>query len=85
MGQTSRTKLESTVMEDEVGHLLGLVDFGSRMQSYHKEEPHRNHCNNNYCLMYYSSDTRDILCFLITGNIPFLDSNCLSDLRADGG
>ena len=30
LGQTSRTKLESTVLDHEFGHILGLVDIGSR-------------------------------------------------------
>ena len=85
IGQPSRTKLESTVLEHEVGHILGLVDLGSAMQVNHKDVSHGNHCNNNNCLMYYSSDTRDILGVLITGNIPSFDSNCLADLRANGG
>ena len=85
IGQPSRYKLESTVMEHEIGHLLGLVDLGSAMQTNHKDSPHGNHCTNNNCLMYYSSDTHDIFGFLLSGNIPTYDANCLADLRANGG
>lgn len=85
IGQASRTKLEATVAEHEMGHLLGLVDIGSPMQTNHKDAAHGNHCNNSDCLMYYASETSDILGFLITGNIPSFDSNCLSDLHANGG
>lgn len=85
LGQASRTKLESTVLQHEVGHLLGLVDMGSPMQTPHKDPAHGNHCNNSHCLMYYASDTRDILGFLITGNIPPLDTQCRADLTANGG
>lgn len=84
-GQPSRTKLESTVMDHEIGHILGLVDIGSPMQTNHKDPSHSSHCNNSNCLMYYASDTRDILGFLITGNIPAFDANCMADLRANGG
>jgi hypothetical protein len=85
IGQASRTKLEATVLEHELAHLLGLVDIGSPMQTPHKDAANGNHCNNNNCLMYYASETTDILGFLVTGNIPSLDANCVNDLRANGG
>jgi len=85
IGQVSRFKLEATVLEHEIGHLLGLVDLGSPMQTNHKDGAHGNHCNNSNCLMYYTSDTRDILGILLTGNIPSLDANCRADLQANGG
>jgi len=85
IGQASRTKLVATVAEHEIGHLLGLVDTGSPMQTNHKDAAHGNHCNNSSCLMYYASETSDILGFLITGSIPSLDANCIADLHANGG
>ena len=84
-GQTSRLKLERTVIEHELSHLLGLVDLGSPLQSAHKDVAHGNHCTNNSCLMYYASETTDALGFLVTGNVPSLDAACLADLRANGG
>lgn len=83
--QASRTKLESTVLEHEFAHNLGLVDIGSPMQTNHKDAAHGSHCNNDECLMYYTSETTDILSVLITGNIPSLDVNCRADLTANGG
>ncbi len=85
IGQASRTKLESTVLEHEFAHILGLVDIGSTMQTNHKDATHGNHCNNSNCLMYYASETTDILGILITGSIPTLDANCKADLTANGG
>jgi hypothetical protein len=85
IGQANRTKLVATVAEHELGHLLGLVDLGSAMQTGHKDIPHGNHCTNTSCLMYYASETTDIFGFLITGNIPALDVNCRADLTANGG
>jgi hypothetical protein len=85
IGQASRTKLVATVAEHELGHLLGLVDIGSPMQTNHKDAAHGNHCSNTNCLMYYASETSDILGFLITGNIPSFDANCVADLHANGG
>ena len=85
LGQVSRTKLEATVLQHELAHLLGLVDLGSPMQSQHKDAAHGNHCNNNSCLMYYASETTDILGVLLTGSVPSLDAACVADLRANGG
>ncbi len=83
LGQASRTKLEATVLEHEVGHLLGLVNIGTAMQTPHQGTGH--HCDNSACLMYYAAETTDILGFLVTGNIPTLDANCVNDLKANGG
>jgi hypothetical protein len=55
------------------------------MQTSHKDAAHGSHCNNSNCLMYYASDTRDIPGFLLTGNIPSFDANCIDDMRANGG
>ncbi len=85
IGQASRTKLEATVMEHEFGHIMGLVDLGTTMQTNHKDAAHGNHCNNQNCLMNYIAETTDLLGFLITGNIPSFDANCLADLHANGG
>lgn len=85
LNQPSRTKLVATVLEHEIGHLLGLVDLGSSMQSPHKDIANGNHCNNSGCLMHYAAETSDILGFLVTGNIPALDVACKADLTANGG
>lgn len=85
VGQVSRTKLETVVLQHEMGHILGLVDLGSTMLTSHKDTPHGNHCVNTNCLMYYASETTDALGFLLTGAIPTLDNNCSADLHANGG
>lgn len=85
LGQASRTKLVATVVEHELGHLLGLVNIGSPMQTAHQDVANGSHCNNTNCLMHYTSETSDILGFLITGSIPTPDANCRADLTANGG
>jgi hypothetical protein len=81
--QPSRVKLETTVLLHEFGHLFGLVDLGSAMQTVHKANG--NHCNSNTCLMYYTAENTDILGVLLTGNIPSADANCIADMKANGG
>ncbi len=85
LGQANRTRLVATVAEHELGHLLGLVNLGSPMQNNHQDVAHGSHCDNTNCLMYYTSETSDILGFLITGNIPVFDANCRADMTANGG
>jgi len=83
-GQVSRPSLESTVLEHEFGHLLGLVNIGSPMQTNHIDAAHGNHCNNQDCLMYYAVESK-LSIGSLGSSIPQLDSNCLSDLHANGG
>lgn len=83
--QPPRATLETTVTEHEFGHVLGLVNNGTPMQSSHQDEPHGKHCSNANCLMYYTAETSDIVANIIGGNVPVLDNKCLEDLRANGG
>jgi hypothetical protein len=80
-GEESKFTLISTILEHEFGHLMGLVDQGSPMQNNHRDIANGAHCNNPDCLMYYNVETTDISGI---ANIPPLDANCLSDLKANG-
>ena len=79
-GLISKNQLMTTLIEHEMGHILGLVDQGSTMVTPHKSN-NGAHCNSSSCLMYHIIET--------TGNastpIPTLDANCRADLRANGG
>lgn len=81
----SLTTLETTVLEHEFGHILGLVNNGSPLQSDHQDEEHGKHCDVEDCLMYYAVETTDFVSNLSGGNIPNLDAQCLADLKANGG
>jgi len=83
--QPPSSTLETTVLEHEFGHILGLVNNGSAMQTLHQDEAHGHHCTNTNCLMYYQAETSDVIANLTGGNVPFLDSNCNNDLKANGG
>ncbi|HLG03758.1 MAG TPA: peptidase [Bacteroidia bacterium] len=84
-GQPSRFTLETAVAEHEIGHLLGLVDNGTDMKTFHRDESHGKHCTEQNCLMYYQVETNNILLNILQNNIPELDQNCLNDLKANGG
>jgi predicted Zn-dependent protease len=86
ISEPSAATLESTVMLHEFGHILGLVNNGSTLQTAHQDTPHGKHCNNENCLMYYTAETSDIVANLFTGGtIPELDIACIADLQANGG
>ena len=84
-GEVTRVALESSVLEHELGHILGLVNLATPMVTDHQDTQHSNHCNNTSCLMYYAMETNDAFNMILANDIPTLDSNCMNDLHANGG
>jgi hypothetical protein len=80
-GQVTKTQLTITLIEHEMGHLLGLVDQGSPMLNTHIDTGNGAHCKNGVCLMNYLIETSDNG----SGFIPGLDRDCQADLRGNGG
>lgn len=82
----ARTRIETTAIKHEFGHLFGLVDNGSPAQSAHEDSENKSHCNNENCLMVatleFSSGTLKML--EKTSAIDF-DDTCRLDLQANGG
>lgn len=78
--------LESTVLMHEFSHLLGLVNVGTKMQTNHIDPENGHHCNVEDCLMNYKVESG---WSFVGGNmehqLPQLDSQCVADLRANGG
>ena len=85
IGLPSKTTLETTVLEHEFGHILGLVNIGSPLQSNHEDGSHPGHCSETDCLMYFAVETSNFVGNLLGGNIPTLDAGCRADLKANGG
>jgi hypothetical protein len=85
LGKPSTTVMESTVSLHEFGHILGLCNNGTSMQTAHQDEPNGKHCNNKNCLMYWEVENSGIAANLMGGSIPSLDANCLADLKGNGG
>lgn len=82
--QAGRVKVESGVLEHEMGHLLGLVNNGTSMTVAHEDSSHKAHCNNSNCLMYYAIETSGLF-NMLDNSVPSLDANCVNDLKANGG
>ncbi len=82
--QPSQQVLETTVMDHEFGHILGLVDLGTEMQTPHLDAANGKHCDVENCLMYHAAETTDIIGNL-SGSAPVLDAQCIADLQANGG
>jgi hypothetical protein len=85
LAQPSRVVVESSVTNHEFGHIIGLVNNGTPMAAPHQDIAHGRHCDNKSCLMYYATETSDIINNLIGGNVPQPDANCVADLRSAGG
>jgi len=84
-GKPSVTVLESIVMDHEFGHILGLVNDGTSMQTPHQDTANGKHCTNTNCLMNYKTESSRMIANLSGGTIPPLDANCIADLKANGG
>lgn len=85
-GQPELYKLETTVINHEFGHILGLVNNGTEMYHPHQDTANGSHCTNSECLMYWEAETGTLFSNLIGNSpIPTFDSNCLKDLQEKGG
>ena len=83
LGQPSHDIVESTVVAHEFGHILGLVNSGTPMQSPHDDTAHPKHDTNTACLMYWANNSSAGLANLLSGGvIPPFDAACLADVNA---
>jgi hypothetical protein len=80
-GQPSIDRLETSVLMHEMGHIMGLVNLGTPMQTQHEDTANKGHCADKNCLMYWALD--DVI--LSGGSIPSLNQDCVNDLKANGG
>lgn len=86
IGEPDRDVLESTVINHEFGHLLGLVHNGTpAVDGRHHDAPNGAHCTNSECLMHYTVELGDVVDILLGGSVPSLDANCIADLKNNGG
>lgn len=95
--QFNLVDLETTTMEHEFGHILGLVniqndDIHNGTNTVHEDPNSNRHCVIENCLMYFQTSTTTIprmeTFFRGMPNqkvIPDLDPLCIADLQAKGG
>ncbi|GAA4290350.1 zinc metalloprotease [Aestuariibaculum suncheonense] len=84
--EPNRITLESTVINHEFGHILGLTNLGTAMTEDHEDPEHEKHCDVESCLMYWAAESSSSLGNLFNaGTVPQLDPKCLADLQANGG
>lgn len=78
--------VESTVINHEFGHLFGLVNLGTLLQTPHEDEVSKGHCDVDGCLMNANVQFGvDLVDMVDDNNIPKFDDKCLLDLQAIGG
>lgn len=83
--ENAKAKVLAVLLMHEFGHLFGLVDMGSKMVIGHADQENSNHCNNSNCLMHHTYTTNTRYTVSEFDELPSFDSNCLNDLRANGG
>lgn len=84
--EPNRSLLETTAINHELGHILGLTNLGAALQSAHEDTAHPKHCNVSSCLMYWAAETGHGISNMVSGGTAVqLDAQCLADLRANGG
>jgi predicted Zn-dependent protease len=79
--------VEQTTLVHELGHSVGLVNFGVAPVAQHEDTAHGAHCTNTRCVMYYANEgasaalqfARD---YIVTGNEILFDADCLNDTKA---
>ncbi len=80
--------IETATLNHEFAHLLGLVNISTPLQSEHEatdtEGEGNNHCNVAGCLMEAAIEFGSGM-MGIGNEVPELDSQCIADLRANGG
>lgn len=81
-----KVTVESTVIHHEFGHLFGLVNLGTPLQTAHEDNVSKGHCTVEGCLMNANVQFGvDLIDMVDDNNIPHFDEKCLRDLRAIGG
>jgi hypothetical protein len=84
--EPNRSLLETTAINHELGHILGLTNLGAALQSAHEDNAHPKHCDVSSCLMYWAAETGHGVSNMVSGGTAVqLDAQCLADLRANGG
>jgi hypothetical protein len=79
--------VEQSTLVHEMGHALGLVNNGVRMQIDHQDKAHGDHCNVSKCVMFWANEgTTNLIQFAqeaaLKGTLIMFDDKCLKDTRS---
>lgn len=86
MNAPDKSTVESTVVNHEFGHLFGLVNLGTALQTDHEDEGSNGHCEVSGCLMNANVQFGSDLIDMVNNNTtPQMDDLCIRDLQAKGG
>ncbi len=86
MNAPDKSTVESTVLNHEFGHLFGLVNLGTPLETSHEDEDSKGHCEVAGCLMNANVEFGGGLVDMVdNNNTPQLDDTCILDLQANGG
>ncbi|GAB5401405.1 MAG: hypothetical protein Aureis2KO_29900 [Aureisphaera sp.] len=81
--------LESTVLNHEFGHILGLTNIlGDDIHQNHEDPAAEKHCIVDNCLMYFDATNvgrSTLQRFMQRAMVPELDPLCTADIQAKGG
>ncbi len=81
--------LESTVLNHEFGHILGLTNIlDDDIHQVHEDPNAQKHCIVEECLMYFDATNvgrSDLQRMMQRAMVPELDPLCIGDLQAKGG
>ncbi|MCM4159711.1 hypothetical protein DHB64_07370 [Antarcticibacterium sp. W02-3] len=81
-----KSTVESTVLNHEFGHLFGLVNLGTPLQTDHEDSSSSGHCEVDGCLMNANVQFgRDLIDMVDNNTTPQMDDKCILDLQANGG
>jgi hypothetical protein len=85
--ETLCERTEALLLQHEVGHVLGLVNFGLPLQSPHQDPRHGPHDIDPACIMYWSYDGLDLVTAAVAELVSgapavAFDDACLADLAA---
>ena len=89
--EITTTDVETSTVNHEFGHLLGLVDLGTPEVNPHTDPDAESHCNVLGCLMGAELQFGDGMMSAIKSSkakgvsVPVLDAECILDLQANGG
>lgn len=85
-GSSAQKNAEQATVIHEVGHALGLVNFGVPLSSSHHDEEHGAHCTNEDCVMFWQVENKaELVSFigLIQDHSTILfGQECLNDTRS---